>query len=360
MPWSESGLARLWLVSGWHFSAHAHLQHRQLDTETRLIALPESMKWPIKRVAGYNVHTQSTANTPVYLPRVRNRIHWIPRAKDRCCSGTLLKIHTKRCTATLYRDYCYSVNSRQILISIANDILRSKMLLISTFYCMQQHYHKFHTCHYFTRGSGGEVLCSLFSKSVCVSVCLYVCLSASISPEPHARSLPIFCACRLWLWLRSPAAGWWHPKGNGQFCGLSGPFKSTGNLCCSHRCHIRCKRDHSVCQTSANRNPGISEHRQCSLSAGWVKERKGKGKEQYLYSAFLHQGTHKAPRHGSHSFTCKQHHACLSFVAFTRCHHHSNWGRRHPIVAHYSFIDPKRMKGWVGLVGSAIADGLPT
>ena len=51
---------------------------------------------------------------------------------------------------------------------------------------------------------------------------------------------------------------------------------------------------------------------------------KRKGKEEYLYSAFLHQGTHNALRHGSHSFTCKQHHACLSFVAFTRCHHHSN------------------------------------
>ena len=48
------------------------------------------------------------------------------------------------------------------------------------------------------------------------------------------------------------------------------------------------------------------------------------GKEEYLYIAFLHQGTHKALRHGSHSFTCKQHHACLSFVAFTRCHHRSN------------------------------------
>jgi len=36
-----------------------------------------------------------------------------------------------------------------------------------------------------------------------------------------------------------------------------------------------------------------------------------KGKEEYLYSAFSHQGTYKALRHGSHSFTCKQHHACL-------------------------------------------------
>ena len=45
--------------------------------------------------------------------------------------------------------------------------------------------------------------------------------------------------------------------------------------------------------------------------------------------------------------------------AFTRCHHHSNWGSRHPTAAHYSFIDPERMKGWVGLVGWPTADGLP-
>jgi len=37
------------------------------------------------------------------------------------------------------------------------------------------------------------------------------------------------------------------------------------------------------------------------------KERKGR---EYLYSAFSHQGTYKALRHGSHSFTCKQPHAC--------------------------------------------------
>jgi len=29
--------------------------------------------------------------------------------------------------------------------------------------------------------------------------------------------------------------------------------------------------------------------------------------------------------------------------AFTRWHHHINWGSRHPIAAYYSFIDPK---GW--------------
>ena len=34
----------------------------------------------------------------------------------------------------------------------------------------------------------------------------------------------------------------------------------------------------------------------------------------YLYSAFIVATTLKALRRGSHSFTCKQHHACLSFV----------------------------------------------
>jgi len=37
-----------------------------------------------------------------------------------------------------------------------------------------------------------------------------------------------------------------------------------------------------------------------------------------------------------------------------------NWGRRHPVAAYYSSIDPEGMKGWVGLVGWPIADGLPT
>jgi len=35
-------------------------------------------------------------------------------------------------------------------------------------------------------------------------------------------------------------------------------------------------------------------------------------------------------------------------------------GSGHPITAYYSFIDLKRMKGSVGLVGWPIADGLPT
>jgi len=38
----------------------------------------------------------------------------------------------------------------------------------------------------------------------------------------------------------------------------------------------------------------------------------------------------------------------------------SNWGKRHPIAAYYLSIDLEEMKGWVGLAGWPIADGLPT
>ena len=37
----------------------------------------------------------------------------------------------------------------------------------------------------------------------------------------------------------------------------------------------------------------------------------------------------------------------------------TDWGGEHLIAAHYLFIDPERMKGWVGLVGWSSADGLP-
>ena len=49
-----------------------------------------------------------------------------------------------------------------------------------------------------------------------------------------------------------------------------------------------------------------------------IKERKGKerkGKEEYLHSAIYTTHSLKVLRHGSHSFTCKLHHACLSFVS---------------------------------------------
>jgi len=50
--------------------------------------------------------------------------------------------------------------------------------------------------------------------------------------------------------------------------------------------------------------------------------------------------------------------------AFVRTHSPDgathNWGSRLLIAAYYSYVDPKGMKGWVGLVGWPRPDGLPT
>jgi len=101
-----------------------------------------------------------------------------------------------------------------------------------------------------------------------------------------------------------------------------------------------------------------SRSRRSSPIFGW--KIKGKGKEEYLYSAFSHQGTYKAPGMDHTVLPANNTMPAFPSSAFTRCHHHNNWGTRHPIAAYYSFIDPERMKGWVGLVGWPIADGLPT
>jgi len=83
---------------------------------------------------------------------------------------------------------------------------------------------------------------------------------------------------------------------------------------------------------------------------------KGKGKEEYLYSAILYVYL-KALRHGSHTANTP----CLPFLRKRSPDGATpNSGRRHPIAAYYSSIDPEGMKGWVGLVGWPITDDLPT
>jgi len=57
--------------------------------------------------------------------------------------------------------------------------------------------HRVTVTNHFARWSSCEVR---------LSVCLSVCLSARISPEPHARSLRIFCTCCLCPWLGPPPA----------------------------------------------------------------------------------------------------------------------------------------------------------
>jgi len=77
-----------------------------------------------------------------------------------------------------------------------------------------------------------------------------------------------------------------------------------------------------------------------------------KGKEEYLYSAFLAKEVH-SKRSGMDHTVLPANNTTPAFPswAFTRCLHHSNWGSRHPIAAYYSLIDPERVKCWVALVG---------
>jgi len=91
-----------------------------------------------------------------------------------------------------------------------------------------------------------------------------------------------------------------------------------------------------------------------------IQIQSAKRKSEDLYSALLGKNHSKALRHGSHSFNL-QRTPRLPLPrkrspdgASTEC------GGEHLIAAHYSFIDPERMKGLVGLVGWPIADGLPT
>jgi len=75
----------------------------------------------------------------------------------------------------------------------------------------------------------------------------------------------------------------------------------------------------------------------------------------------LYSASSRAPltrSDGSHSVTCEQHHIWLYLQAFHRRHHHAYTHSERMSSTYYSFIDPKKMHGWVGYVGWYIADGL--
>jgi len=86
-----------------------------------------------------------------------------------------------------------------------------------------------------------------------------------------------------------------------------------------------------------------------------------KGKNEYLYSAIYILCISQSAHAWITQFYLQIHHACLSSLRKRSPNGAtSNWGEKHPIAAHYSSIDSEGMKGWVGLVGWPIADGLPT
>ena len=89
----------------------------------------------------------------------------------------------------------------------------------------------------------------------------------------------------------------------------------------------------------------------CISSTHRENNRKGKERKSIYIAVFGQGGTLKVLRHGSHILPANNTMPAFPSWAFTRCHHHSNWGSGHPSASHYSFIDPERMKGWAGLVG---------
>ena len=141
-----------------------------------------------------------------------NRVHeerysWI---------NIVFNIHTL--TGYILRHFVkYSINDISIgnlsLTLVTLPLPCSLVIIFLTFV------HITHDC-YFDRGSSGEVL---WWAPLSVCVCLSVCLSTSISPESHAPSLPIICACCLWPRLGPPPAGWRNPKGKRQFWWFSSP-----------------------------------------------------------------------------------------------------------------------------------------
>jgi len=81
---------------------------------------------------------------------------------------------------------------------------------------------------------------------------------------------------------------------------------------------------------------------------------KGRVKVTWIYIAPSRE-TSKALRHGSHSFTCKLHHACLYLVSVHQMALPLTCDNVRLIAAYYSSIEPERMKGCFGLIGWPIA-----
>jgi len=106
-------------------------------------------------------------------------------------------------------------------------------------------------------------------------VCLSVCLRAY--PPNHTHNLYQFFVCDRGSVVHQ--RGDKIPRGRDYFGGLSVPFKSTDNLRCTSSCSVAAKgifqspitscsrRDHSVCQASANNILQMSGRRRCGLSA---------------------------------------------------------------------------------------------
>jgi len=78
---------------------------------------------------------------------------------------------------------------------------------------------------------------------------------------------------------------------------------------------------------------------------------KGKERRSICIAPFiLHTHSRKALRHGSHSVTCKLHHACLSFISRSPDGAAPNWGSRQSNCSLLPVYRPRRDErlGWPG------------
>jgi len=82
----------------------------------------------------------------------------------------------------------------------------------------------------------------------------------------------------------------------------------------------------------------------------------------FIYRHLVRTHTLKAFRHGSHSFTCKQHHACFSFVSVHQMALPLTEAadiELHEVRLTTHLSTPKGCEaGWVGMVGWPVADDI--
>jgi len=88
------------------------------------------------------------------------------------------------------------------------------------------------------------------------------------------------------------------------------------------------------------------------------KGKEKKGKEEYLYSAFIQRLVSRRSDMDHTVFTCKLHHTCLSFVSVHQMAPLWMWWRTSNWIS-LLIYRPETMKGLVGLVGWPIADAYP-
>ena len=110
-----------------------------------------------------------------------------------------------------------------------------------------------------------------------------VCLSASTSPEPYARPLP-FSLCMLPVAVaRSSSDRVTKSQGERAILGVVRAIQKHRQSSLPPSMPSSLQRDHSVFQSSANRNPENSERRWCSLLVGkWVTRVHSAGEVWYL------------------------------------------------------------------------------